>query len=80
MTLIPVRTLAAPAYRSCADLAVDIAALAMVDEAYLDQTEWVKKSIRTTAKVRSIFIILQIDTDGAVDGQVQLRSCDQRVC
>ncbi|KAK7017598.1 alpha-1,4 glucan phosphorylase [Favolaschia claudopus] len=28
-----------------------IAALAMVDEAYLDQTEWVKKSIRTTAKM-----------------------------
>ncbi|KAJ7655854.1 glycogen phosphorylase [Mycena polygramma] len=28
-----------------------IAALAMVDEAYLDRTEWVKKSIRTTAKM-----------------------------
>ncbi|KAJ7243905.1 glycogen phosphorylase [Mycena haematopus] len=28
-----------------------MAALAMVDEAYLDQTEWVKKSIRTTAKM-----------------------------
>ncbi|KAJ6629923.1 glycogen phosphorylase [Mycena sp. CBHHK59/15] len=28
-----------------------IAALAMVDEAYLDKTEWVKKSIRTTAKM-----------------------------
>jgi len=28
-----------------------IQALAMVDEAYLDQTEWVKKSIRTTAKM-----------------------------
>ena len=32
---------------------LDIAALAMVDEAYLDRTEWVKKSIRTTAKVGS---------------------------
>lgn len=32
-----------------------IAALAMVDEAYLDRDEWIKKSIRTTAKVsRSI--------------------------
>ena len=28
-----------------------IAALAMVDEAYLDKTEWIKKSIRTTAKM-----------------------------
>ncbi|KAJ7140332.1 glycosyl transferase [Mycena crocata] len=28
-----------------------IAALAMVDEAYLDRTEWVKKSIRTSAKM-----------------------------
>ncbi|KAF8883879.1 hypothetical protein CPB84DRAFT_1817009 [Gymnopilus junonius] len=28
-----------------------IAALAMVDEAYLDKDEWVKKSIRTTAKM-----------------------------
>jgi hypothetical protein len=24
----------------------------MVDEAYLDRTEWAKKSIRTSAKVR----------------------------
>ena len=29
----------------------DIAALEMVDEAYLDKEEWIKKSIRTTAKV-----------------------------
>ncbi|KAK0219004.1 glycogen phosphorylase [Armillaria fumosa] len=28
-----------------------IAALAMVDEAYLDKTEWIKKSIRTVAKM-----------------------------
>jgi len=28
-----------------------IAALAMVDEAYKDRTEWIKKSIRTTAKM-----------------------------
>lgn len=28
-----------------------IAALAMVDDAYLDRDEWIKKSIRTTAKV-----------------------------
>ena len=29
----------------------DIQALALVDEAYQDRTEWIKKSIRTTAKV-----------------------------
>lgn len=29
----------------------DIEALRMVDEAYTDRTEWIKKSIRTTAKV-----------------------------
>jgi len=28
----------------------DIAALEMVDDAYLDKDEWCKKSIRTTAK------------------------------
>ena len=28
----------------------------MVDEAYADRTEWIKKSIRTAAKVRSLFI------------------------
>jgi hypothetical protein len=28
----------------------------MVDEAYADRSEWTKKSIRTTAKVRSLFI------------------------
>lgn len=33
-------------------LFVDIRALEMVDEAYADRTEWTKKSIRTTAKVR----------------------------
>ena len=29
----------------------DIAALAMVDEAYQDREEWIKKSIRTTAQM-----------------------------
>ena len=29
----------------------DIQALEMVDEAYQDRTEWIKKSIRTTAKM-----------------------------
>lgn len=29
----------------------DIQALAMVDEAYQDRTEWIKKSIRTSAKM-----------------------------
>ncbi len=41
-----------------------IAALAMVDEAYLDRDEWIKKSIRTTAKVRfmmsSVNILLMV--------------------
>jgi glycogen phosphorylase len=32
-------------------LRLDIAALAMVDEAYQDKEEWIKKSIRTTAKM-----------------------------
>ena len=31
----------------------DIRALEMVDEAYADRTGWIKKSIRTTAKVGS---------------------------
>ena len=35
--------------------AVDIQALAMVDAAYQDRTEWIKKSIRTTAKVDLFF-------------------------
>jgi hypothetical protein len=35
---------------------VDIRALEMVDEAYADRTEWIKKSIRTTAKVSSILL------------------------
>ena len=30
---------------------LDLAALAMIDEAYLDKEEWIKKSICTTAKV-----------------------------
>lgn len=35
----------------------------MVDEAYLDQKEWVKKSIRTTAKVISIHIMTNTCAD-----------------
>ena len=31
--------------------ATDIQALTMVDEAYQDRTEWIKKSIRTSAKM-----------------------------
>lgn len=38
--------------RACAD----IQALALVDEAYQDRTEWIKKSIRTTAKVRACLL------------------------
>jgi hypothetical protein len=37
-------------------MTLDIRALEMVDEAYSDRTEWIKKSIRTSAKVRSLFI------------------------
>ena len=33
-----------------ADFAADIKALELVDAAYQDRTEWIKKSIRTTAK------------------------------
>jgi hypothetical protein len=35
----------------------------MVDEAYQDRTEWIKKSIRTTAKVSAVFKILTTSTD-----------------
>ena len=35
----------------------DIQALKLVDEAYQDRTEWIKKSIRTTAKVRTVSYI-----------------------
>lgn len=41
----------------------DIEALAMVDEAYLDKTEWIKKSIRTTAKVCSHLWCHDVSTD-----------------
>jgi glycogen phosphorylase len=37
-----------------------IQAVAMVDEAYQDKEEWVKKSIRTTAKVGSLTFHLNI--------------------
>ena len=33
------------------DWAADIAALALVDEAYQNRVEWIKKSISTTAKM-----------------------------
>ena len=36
---------------------LDLAALRMVDAAYADRTEWIKKSIRTTAKVIYLFPI-----------------------
>lgn len=45
---------------------VDIAALDLVDEAYQDSEEWIKKSIRTTAKVSCVYPLMvqqtQIDT------------------
>jgi starch phosphorylase len=33
-------------------LNIDIFSLEMVDEAYLDKEEWIKKSIKTTSKAR----------------------------
>jgi hypothetical protein len=49
----------------------DIEALRMVDEAYQNREEWIKKSIRTTAKVRSgkLGVKCELKT-GCADGQV----------
>ena len=45
----------------------------MVDEAYTDRTEWIKKSIRTAAKVSSISLPSEkVDPNTRIDGQVQL--------
>jgi hypothetical protein len=47
----------------------------MVDEAYKDRTEWIKKSIRTVAKVRvsCCFTVCKISVlTNVLDGQVQL--------
>jgi hypothetical protein len=41
---------------------IDIRALEMVDEAYADRTEWIKKSIRTTAKASSPLIHFTFET------------------
>ena len=38
-------------------LSVDIQALALVDEAYQNRVEWIKKSISTTAKVGTPHIV-----------------------
>ena len=48
----PVRTFLLDMFIPSAHFVVDIQALSMVDAAYQDRTEWIKKSIRTTAKVR----------------------------
>ena len=40
-----------PFEHAVTDRAADIAALALVDEAYQNRVEWIKKSIRTTAKM-----------------------------
>jgi hypothetical protein len=58
-----------------ADVAADLEALKMVDEAYKDRTEWIKKSIRTVAKVRvsCCFTVCKISVlTNVLDGQVQL--------
>ena len=58
---------------------VDIKALELVDLAYQDRTEWIKKSIRTTAKVRRCFYSIstrgntwELTAGVHADGQVQL--------
>ena len=51
MTSIPVSILLCGRIAPESDALSDIEALRMVDEAYNDRTEWIKKSIRTTAKV-----------------------------
>lgn len=55
----------------------------MVDEAYQDRTGWIKKSIRTTAKVRlPSFFILSIfiySIRHFSDGQVQLGPRDHEL-
>jgi hypothetical protein len=59
----------------------------MVDEAYKDRTEWIKKSIRTTAKVSDLshlplhkwfdpIPIHMANHYAHTDGQVQLGPCD----
>lgn len=64
---------------------VDIRALEMVDEAYADRTEWTKKSIRTTAKVRVYWSFSLRDGNAdpllayCIDGQIQLRQGDHGV-
>jgi hypothetical protein len=54
---------------------LDLEALRMVDAAYADRTEWIKKSIRTTAKV--VYLLQPLNPltrlkPIAIDGEVQL--------
>jgi len=60
MTSTPVRPLPSFYYSVTDFLISDIRSLEMVDEAFADRIEWIKKSIRTTAKVRhySVSILL----------------------
>lgn len=45
----------------------------MVDEAYSDREEWIKKSIRTTAKACHCFAqSLAYSQTSFIDGQIQL--------
>lgn len=54
----------------------DMEALRMVDAAYLDRDEWIKKSIRTTAKVNfdaaSCHVGRKLIQTLSSDGQIQL--------
>ena len=44
----------------------------MVDEAYLDRDNWIKKSIKTVAKVRLTNSFLVLFVMSYADGEVQL--------
>jgi len=56
----------------------------MVDEAYQDSSEWIKKSIRTTAKAsHSLIVVFQsyiMDFFYYTDGQIQFRQGYSRLC
>ena len=54
-----------------------IGALRMVEDAYRDRDEWIKKSIRTTAKVITSWMINGDLSDNDLDGEIQFGPCDQ---
>ena len=61
---------------------LDIQALALVDEAYQNRVEWIKKSISTTAKVCAAVLqafLYSLTNTIRADGQVQLRQSYPRL-